>query len=163
MIHGPYNIKFMWMNFVFIDSCLTSENLMFRNFLNYENERLNILRTKDAESCNAILVWSALWHPVHCQIVPAISWSHRAHTHVASHMVRVQLTDFTFSWPVHAKHVRVRCAWCGIFTAFSLLFHTYYTVNNATNWESVTIFATHLHLLFTTWNLLTDVKQCLST
>jgi len=49
-----------------------------------------------------------------------------------------------FCWPVHAKTRAGRCAWCGIFVAFSLLLPTHHSVNNATNWGSVTILAVDL-------------------
>jgi hypothetical protein len=83
------------------------------------------------------LTFTALSEP------PKISRAHTS-TQVASHTVRVQLTDVTFCWPVHAKTHVGRCAWCGIFVAFCSPLRTHHAVNNATNWQSVTIFATDL-------------------
>jgi hypothetical protein len=85
--------KVVWMSFAFVASCWTYIFLTFCNFLNYESKRLKILSTKDAECYNAILACSSLWHPLHCRSVPKISWAHTS-TQVASHTVRVQLTDY---------------------------------------------------------------------
>ena len=123
--------KIVWMSFVFIASCLTSMFLTFCNFLNYESKRLNILCTKDAECYNAILACSALWHPLHCRSVPKIDWAHTS-TQVASHTVRVQLTDYILLARSCENTCRSLClVWhiCGILFAL----HTHHTVNNATN------------------------------
>lgn len=99
--HNPSSLVFgivkffktVWMSFAFIVSCLSSMFLTVCNFLNYECKRIKILSTKEAECYNAILACSSPWRPLHWRSVPKIIWTH-TNPQVASHTVRVQLTDY---------------------------------------------------------------------